>query len=108
MPEAFLSQLTASAIVVYLIQTLKKSPYVPWLTMESKRAARILSGLGAALSAFGVHAAMSGDASAGWSVTITIPSVVTLIHAGWDWVEQMALNQLVFDGVVSKPPKASA
>ena len=105
MPDAFLSQLTASALVVYAIEQLKRSHWFPWITAESKVLARLLSGVGAAVSAFGVHTAMEGSAGVGWSLTIHIPPLLIVLHAAWDWLNQMALNQLVYDGVAAPTTK---
>ena len=61
---------------------------------------RVLSGIGAAVSAVGVHTAMVGDMHVGWSMTITIPPLLVFLHAVWDWMNQMALNQLVYSTAV--------
>lgn len=102
MPDEILSQFTASAMTAYAIEWLKRSQYFPFITAETKTVNRVLSAIGAALTAFGIHTAIEGSSGAGWHVTIAIPSTVLLLHAVWDWAKAFVLNQAVFDGVIQK------
>ncbi len=112
MDGAIISQLTSAAIVVYLLQWLKKQDWyakcVTAIPIDDPTVHRLVSALGAFLSAEGVHFAFTGSASAGWHLSATIPPAAVLLHAFWDWAQQFALNQLTYDAVAQRAggPKA--
>lgn len=92
-----LSHLTSAAIVVYLIQWLKRASWVPWLTPETTTLSRIVSAILAAGSAIGLHVAYD---SAGGVLTVTGLTVGSLLHGVWEWLNQFALQQLAYDVAV--------
>lgn len=106
MEGAFISQLTSAAVVVYLLQFLKRTSWYPrfaaWLPMADAHVHRVVSVLGAFVSAVGVHIAFSGNAATGWQFAGTIPPLAVLAHACWDWAQQFALNQLTYDAVAQR------
>lgn len=97
--QEILSQFTSAAVVVYVLQLIKRSTWFPWLTIETKKANRIVAALGAAASALGVHFAF--DMQAG-SLLITGLTVTGVLHGGWHWLNAMAIQQTLYDGVVAK------
>jgi hypothetical protein len=97
--EELLSQLTSAAIVVYALQWLKSTSLVSFITAETKTLNRWLSALGAFTGAVGIHFAF--DVSAG-SLVITGLTVTGLLHGGWHWINQFALQQLMYDAAVQK------
>lgn len=106
MDGALISQLTSAAIVVYLLQSLKRTGWytrlAAWMPMKDEHVHRVVSAVGAFLSAEGVHIAFTGDAVAGWHLSATIPPAMVLLHAFWDWAQQFALNQLTYDAVAQR------
>ena len=108
MDQEFLSQLTSAAVVVYALQWLKRSTLFPWITMESERLNRLLAGVGAAISAAGVHFAfaVAENTSGTYVITISGLSLLNVLHGLWHVVNQFAIQQLAFDAVVK--PKGTA
>lgn len=106
MDGALLSQVTSASMVVYLLQFLKKTSWYPrfaaWLPIADAHVHRLVSIAGAFVSAVGVHIAFTGNATTGWQFAGTIPPLTVLLHAGWDWLQQFALNQLTYDAVAQK------
>lgn len=93
-----MAHLTTGALVVYGLEWLKAAEWCPWVSVDRKWLNRVISAVAAAAIAFGISA--QGDMSAGW--VITIPPVTVLAAGGWEWLKQIAIQQLVFDGIVSK------
>jgi hypothetical protein len=54
--------------------------------------------LAAAVIAFGIEA--TGDIATGW--TLHIPPLTVLAGGVWEWVKQIMLQQMLYDGVVQK------
>ena len=98
-----MAHVTTGAVVVYCIEWLKQWPAFTWITASSSTMNRVISALAAAAIAFGIN--WSGDASSGW--TIHIPSAAALMAGGWEWVKQVVLQQVLYDGVVQKAGKTA-
>jgi len=96
--EELLSQLTSSAVVIYVIESLKKSAWCPWITMETKTINRWLAVVGSGASAIGVHFAYDGKAGA---LLITGLTVAGIAHGLWHWAQQYALTQLAYDSAIN-------
>ena len=102
--DEVLSQLTAAAVTVYALQALKTARWFPWVKQETAGLNRLLSALGALISAVGVHFAFDAaqNANGTYVVTITGATVGNIAHGVWHWMNQFALQQIAYDGVVSK------
>lgn len=99
--QELLSQVTSAAIVVYLLQWLKKTKLVTFITVETTTLNRMIAAIGAAIAAFGIH--WTYDASvAGGQLVITGLSFSALAHGAWHWANQFALQQLAYDAATSK------
>ena len=94
-------------MIVYLIQWLKGSKWVPWLTADSKHLPQVLSAISAALLSFGITWTFSqtqpGDTAG--VLTITIPMWTTLLKGLWEFLVQFTGQQVIFDGIVQKAGK---
>ena len=93
-----MTHLTTGGVIVYGIEALKKAGWCPFISADSKGINRFISGAMAAFVAFGISA--SGDASAGW--VIQIPPLAVVGAGAWEWLKQVVLQQMIFDGVVAK------
>lgn len=97
---SILSHLTNSALVVYALEFLKRTRwyrrFAAWLPIEEKKVHVCMSALGAAATGIGMHGAIEGSAVLGWHLSFTIPPLWVILHAAWDWGQQLALNQIVF------------
>jgi hypothetical protein len=100
MEVSALSHLTNSALVVYGLEFLKGTVWYRRLSqalpMAESKVHLLMSAIGAFMTAVGMHGAVSGDSLAGWQLTLAVPPLWILLHAAWDWSQQMALNQIVF------------
>ena len=100
MEVSLLSHVTNSALIVYLLQYLKGTQwyqrFAHWLPMADTKVHVLMSAIGAFCAAVGMHGTVKGDAGAGYMLTLAIPPLWVVLHATWDWAQQMALNQIVF------------
>lgn len=103
MASDFMTHLTSGAAVVYIIEGLKASGRVPWLTADTKTVNKMASAIAAACLAFGITA--TGDASTGWIVQI--PSATVLLSGVWHWLEQWVIQQGYYDLVAQKSGKGA-
>lgn len=108
MDGAISSQLVSAAMVVYGLNTLKRFGWyqqlVAAIPMDDAHIHRVVSALGAFLSAVGIHIAFTGSAEVGWQFAGTIPPLAVLVHALWDWFQQFVMNQVFYDVVMKQPP----
>lgn len=98
------TQLTSSALVVYLIQLLKSAKWFPLLQDGKKWANRIASIIGAALTALAINYAWTWDpATRLFSFSITIPTLTVFLVALFHWAQQFAINELIYQVTANKP-----
>ncbi len=100
MEVSLLSHFTNSLLVVQAIKWLRGTEryqaFAQWLPMAEGKVHVLMSLLGAAGTALGMHGAVTGTYSAGWSVTLAIPPLWVVLHAVWDVAQQFAANQFTF------------
>lgn len=95
------SQITAGAIVVWLIQRLKASNWCPWLQVDTDVLNRLVAAILAATTASGIIVTY------GWAdSTFTLTaSGLTPIHAAqflWQMATSVAIQELVYRTAVKK------
>ena len=110
MEVSLLSHLTNSALVVYGLKwlrgTQKYQKCAAWLPVKDGTVHRLVSLLGASLSAIGMGWAVEGSSDAGYKFTLMIPPLLVLMHTLWGIALQFALNQLLF--AIAVQEKAAA
>ena len=101
MEDLALSQLTASAVTVYIIETLKKSTKLGFIGQNTNVINTLASLLGSIATASALH--WTFDKGSG-AVVITL-NAYSLLHGGWDVFRSFAMNELVYRGAFkeSKP-----
>lgn len=100
MNEAVLgTQISAAGIAVYLIQWLKNTNKIPWVSASTDKLNRVLSVILAALATVGVN--VQFDQAAG-SLLITGLSLTTALTLGWKLVEQFVFQELIYRGAAKK------
>ena len=72
---------------------LKNSPWLPWITQETKNVNRWMSVLVAAATTAGFH--ISGTPQVGW--TLMIPPFSALVHIVAQWVTQQFMYSTTID-----------
>jgi hypothetical protein len=110
------SHLTAAALVVYVIQFLKKTKYFPWLQNEGQVILKRVISVGGALGAhtgitFAWHSLGAGS-SGSHQFIVTLPawSVVAAFLWRWagQWVMQEGWYQTIFNKVMLAPATSLA
>ena len=93
------TQITSSALVVYLLQVLKNSKYVPWITADKKRLLQILSAVGAAAATIGVQHAWNPSAR---QLILTIPTLATVGFGLWHWLNHFVMQEMIYQMTAPK------
>jgi hypothetical protein len=105
-----LSHVTNAALVVYILQYLKRTEwyqrFATALPLANDRVHVGMSALGAFATSVGMHVAVEGNSDAGWHLMLSVPPLWVLAHALWDWAQQMSLNQIVFALAVQRKEAA--
>lgn len=95
------AHLTTGAAIVYTIQWLKLAHWFPWLDVDAKRACRVISALAAGVAAIGIGWTYQADVANG-TLVITGLSAHAVMGAGWEWLKQIASQQLIYDAAVAE------
>jgi hypothetical protein len=93
------AHLTTGAVVVYVIEWLKASGWVPWIRADSTTLNRLVSAVTAAAVAFGINWTYTPDTGTLVVQGLTLSSLALTF---WEWLKQYVVQQLVYDGVVQK------
>jgi hypothetical protein len=83
------SQVTAAAVVSFLIAFLKKQSWFPWLTAETDKANRIVAIILSGAASVGIHATFNHEAGQLVITGLTLASIATF---AWHWIQQFALT----------------
>lgn len=97
MTDIVTAQITASAVVVYGVELLKKSPWFPWIHRSSDAVNRTIAGVMAVGTALGIHAKF--DAEHG-TLLITGLTLASVAHFGFDWLRSFVFQEMIYKGVV--------
>lgn len=103
--QEILSQFTSAAVVVYLLQQVKHARWFPWISIETKRANRIVGALLSIASAIGVHFAYDGSAG---TLLVSGLTVAGILHGAWHALNQWCLQQVTYDAVTGGNAEAIA
>jgi hypothetical protein len=93
------AHLTTGAVIVYALEWLKSSRWFSWLTAETKTLNRAVSAILAGAAAVGINWTYSQDGT----LIITGVTVTAILTGGYEWLKQFAVQQMLFDTVVTKP-----
>lgn len=100
MSNEFLSTITASSMVVAVIQWLKNTKMIPFINQHSAKLNRTLSWAAAFISGAGLH--YHYEASTG-TLVLTGLTAAAFGHAIWDTAQSYALQWLIYKGIVKGP-----
>lgn len=95
------STFAASAVVVWLLQIIKKSEKIPWITKETAKINRIVAVLLSGVAALGVTWTFTPTANGGHLFSAAIPSTVTLLSSGWLWLKSFAIQEWIYRSSVN-------
>jgi hypothetical protein len=102
------SQIGAAAACAYIIQRMKDSPRLGWITPYTDTVSKVVRAAFALVATVGITWVWAAGATAGAHVlSINIPSVSDLGHGAWHWFTQYALTHFAgkIAGIPSAPPK---
>ena len=95
-------QIGIAAGVVWLLEWLKRSNWFPWLNQNSVLVNRVVSIVVALIAAIGVTMSITGNLQLGGSLTITFPSLPTMLDAGSHFLTQLVLQEGLYQQVVRR------
>lgn len=104
MADLVTTQITASAVVVYGVEMLKKSPWFPWIHRSSDAVNRTIAAAMAVATALGIHAKF--DAEHG-TLLITGLTLASVAHFAFDWLRSLVFQEMIYKGVVKPQAVAS-
>lgn len=103
MEESIVStQLTSSAVVVWLIQYLKSAGWLRFMTDDTGKINRAVSAVLALLTAAGIH--ITFDSTAG-ILTIAGITLANGLHFAWAAAQQFVGQEIIYE-MVYRPRKA--
>lgn len=97
--DVITSQLAGAALLAYLLQWVKSSKWVPWITDHTKGINYALTGLLSLAATIGIH--YQFDATAG-VLTIGGLHASSILAGLWEWVKQWAFQQGAADLIFTK------
>lgn len=104
MDTNFSSQLVLAFLTTKIIEMIKRTSKVPWVTEQTDALNKWLGAFLAALSAAGIAVATTFDPSTGTFTLmvsgLTISGVVGFL---WQWLSQWALQQAAYEGISKRP-----
>jgi hypothetical protein len=100
-----LSTLTASTLVVSIIQWLKTTKLVPFMDQHTSTLNRIVGWASAFATGAGIHFTFNHDAGV---LTVTGLTAGVIIHTATITSKQYAVQWLIYKGIVKEPAKTEA
>ncbi len=74
----FTNQVGVSVLVVYVLEWLKRTDKISWISENTDRLNRAVAIIVAFLTSIGFQFAMTGDWRSGGTITITVPSLTAV------------------------------
>ena len=93
------SQLASAALLAYLLQWVKNSNLVPWVSEHTKGINRAITGVLSLIAAIGVH--YTFDSATG-VLTIGGLTAGSIVSGLWSWISQWAFQQGASDMIFTK------
>lgn len=97
--DVITSQLAGAALLAYLLQWIKASRFVPWVSDHTKGINYALTGLLSLAATIGIH--YQFDATTG-VLTIGGLHTSTILAGLWEWAKQWAFQQGAADMIFTK------
>lgn len=98
------SQLASGALLAYLLQWVKQSKFIPWVSEHTKGINYALTGILSLMAAVGIH--YQFDAASG-VLTIGGLHATAIAHGLWEWAKQWAFQQGAADMIFTKTTAAA-
>src|SRR3990167_25373 len=99
--DSTISQLTVSAVVVWIIERLKGASWFPALTPESsERVKQVIGAIAAALTAVGITYQYNPTLGV---LTISGHTISSVGSFTWAWIQNFVSQQILYHGIVKHP-----
>ncbi len=98
-----LSQFTASALIVWVIEQLKRAGWCRWIRADTDVLNRIIAWLAAGAAAAGIHFTFDSDAGV---LTIGGLTLANVAHSLWQWLTSGAMQETLYRMAYKSAPKA--
>jgi hypothetical protein len=102
MEDVLSSQVAFNAICVWIIQALKESKYVPWVTAEKTKLLRVISAVTSTLGSAGITYSVVRNAPGDWTFHVGGATLAAVAHFAYhvifNFVQQKLLYHAVFRG----------
>jgi hypothetical protein len=96
-----LTQVTVSAIVVALIEWMKRTNRLSWINVETEKLNRAVAFVGATVSAIGIHMTWNHGANPGsYLLGISGLTVMGVTHGLWTVTKSFVMQQIIFHSTV--------
>jgi len=95
--ELLTSQITAAYITASILQWLKLKPWFPFVQENMASLNRAFAAMVAFIASIGIH--YTFDAELG-VLTITGLTTATILHGSWAAIQQFAMQQFMYKGVI--------
>ena len=103
------STFAASAVVVWVLQIIKKSEKIPWITRDTAKINRVVAVLLSGVAALGVTWVFVPSTNGAHTLTITIPSLAAIASSAWIWLKSFAIQEWIYrssvNGTTPEPAK---
>lgn len=93
------SQLAGAALLAYLLQWVKRTRLIPWVSDHTKGVNYALTGVMSLLATLGIH--YQFDATSG-VLTVGGLHATTIAAGAWEWAKQWAFQQGAADMIFTK------
>jgi len=94
--------ITASAVSVFIINLFKNAKWFPWLSAQSKVAARLWALALSAAAAAGIDVTFLHG-----TLTITGLTLTGILTAGWMWLKSFAVQEWIYQSTKQAKPNGN-
>ncbi len=101
MESEVVSQFTSAAVIVYFLQMIKRSKFVPWLTMDTAKMNHLVAVALAFGTAIGIRVLFDQESG---TLTVSGLTVTNVVSTGWHALQQYALQRVTYDAVAKPTP----
>jgi hypothetical protein len=91
--DPVLSQLSYSVVAIWVIQKLKECKWLPWINQNSDTVNKVVAVVVSFIAAIGVQWTVQGGLQDGGTITITYPSLATMLALAVKWLQSYAVQQ---------------
>lgn len=96
------TQVTAAAMTVWLLQTLKNAKWFPLLQHGQKAISRAVSFIISAFVSIGIGYSWTKNLDGTHVLMLAIPTMPVLALGAWHWAQQFVYNEIIYQSTVNK------